>query len=591
MGDVTGRGRMRVRHAVVWSAFALLGLAAPAGAVRVTDVRVGQHDDYTRIVFDLDAPAGYRLERNEAGKSAEVLVRFDAGAQPKVVRSLSKLVEEVRLESRPEGAVAHIVLRSRDVRLVDQALSGPSRVVIDVRRGGGESAAAAKAPVVAKAAAAQPAGTSGPTPGPKQVPAKPAPPDVGSAVTTPPPAVPKPAVAATPPVPESRPIAPAPMPSAAPAPPRDTVAQIEAQADAAATRLLGEEKARPAPTTGPPTLGQPTLATPPAGVPAGAPPVVAEAPAPVGPESKIGPDSPVGPGAQAVPPPSAPKPPGAPLQMAKPPPGAIATPPGGPPPGARTVADKSSLQNWVYGGVILFALFLIVSLWRRRDRGEDVHTGALPADAFEDRASTFGDSDATIALRSSDAGQVAETVRMPVDLPVPGEPAKSSEHTLEIPLSASAGSGAYDPLERSPRPQVSLFGDEVGVVDAVEEKELDDLDLGRGAGAFGDRPDLGGFAPGLRSDDAVLRTLREVEQRLAEIEQRLAREADARERIERQVVAQTEELRVQRAAIARTQRVLRTLSRPDDLATEPVIRSPGPTGGSTGGGGPSGSTL
>jgi hypothetical protein len=35
---------------------------------------------------------------------------------------------------------------------------------------------------------------------------------------------------------------------------------------------------------------------------------------------------------------------------------------------------------------------------------------------------------------------------------------------------------------------------------------------------------------------------------------------------------------VQRAAIARTQRVLRTLSRPDDLATEPVIKSPGPSG-------------
>ncbi len=578
MGDLTVRGRVRVRHVMVWSAFTLLGLAAPAGAVRVTDVRVGQHDDYTRVVFDLDAPAGYRLERNEAGKTTEVLVRFDAGAQPKVVRSLSPLVEEVKLESRPEGAVARIVLRSRDVRLVDQVLSGPSRVVIDVRRGGGASAAPAKPPAEAKAAPAKPAA------------ARPAAASTG-APTPAPAAPPKPAVAAT--VPGSRVDAPAPTPapaaaptpSAAPAPgnappPADTVAQIEAQADAAAARLLGEEKPQPKPAPNAPSLGRPTLATPPppGAEPEGpgAPPVVAEAPRPTGPEPKLGPGGPAGPDAPVIPPP--PKPTGPPLQMAKPPPGAIATQPGGPPPGARPASDTSIYQNWIYGGVFLFALFLIVALWRRRDRTEDIHTGALPADAFEDRAATFGDSEETVALRTSGAGSVAETAQMPV----PGDFATSSERAVEIP--AGAGSAGRDPLERAGRPQASLFEDEGGGVDAVEEKEIDELDVGRGAGVFGDRPDMGGFAPGLRSDDAVLRTLRDIEGRLAEIEGRLAREADARERVERQVVAQTEELRVQRAAIARTQRVLRTLSRPDDLATEPVIRSPGP-GGSSGGGG------
>jgi hypothetical protein len=568
---------------MVWSAFALLGLAAPAEAVRVTDVRVGQHDDYTRIVFDLDAPAGYRLERNEAGKTTEVLVRFDAGAQPKVVRSLSPLVEEVKLESRPEGAVARIVLRSRDVRLVDQVLSGPSRVVIDVRRGGGESSAPAKPPADAKTAPAKPAATP---PEPKQAAARPAPTETRTA------AEPKPAAAATASVPESRvnapppASAPVPAPSAAPAPGAapggDTVAEIEAQADAAAARLLGEEKPRPKLAQDTPSLGPPTLATsPPAGAePAapGAPPVVAEAPLPTGPDARPG-DSPVGPDAPAIPAP--PKPTGPPLQMAKPPPGAIATQPGGPPPGARPASDTSAYQNWIYGGLFLFALFLIVALWRRRDRTEDVHTGALPVDAFEDRAATFGDSDETVAMRSPGAEPLAETVQMPV----PTDFAGSSDRTVEIPLPAGAGSAGRDPLALAGRPQSSLFDDEGGAADAAEEKEIDELDVGRGAGVFGDRPDVGGFAPGLRSDDAVLRTLRDIEGRLAEIEGRLAREADARERVERQVVAQTEELRVQRAAIARTQRVLRTLSRPDDLATEPVIRSPGPGGGSSGGGG------
>ena len=48
-----------------------------------------------------------------------------------------------------------------------------------------------------------------------------------------------------------------------------------------------------------------------------------------------------------------------------------------------------------------------------------------------------------------------------------------------------------------------------------------------------------------------------------------------RERVERQVVAQTEELRVQRAAIARTQRAVRNMSRSEDASpTEPALRDP-----------------
>jgi hypothetical protein len=64
----------------------------------------------------------------------------------------------------------------------------------------------------------------------------------------------------------------------------------------------------------------------------------------------------------------------------------------------------------------------------------------------------------------------------------------------------------------------------------------------------------------------------EIERRIAHLERRIEELVDARERLERQVAAQTEELRVQRAAIARTQRVLRTVApRPDDEpSSEPV---------------------
>ena len=65
----------------------------------------------------------------------------------------------------------------------------------------------------------------------------------------------------------------------------------------------------------------------------------------------------------------------------------------------------------------------------------------------------------------------------------------------------------------------------------------------------------------------------EFEQRFARLEERLEEVVDGNDRLGRQVAAQTEELRVQRAAIARTQRVLRDLSRSNDEATEPVPKT------------------
>ncbi len=68
-------------------------------------------------------------------------------------------------------------------------------------------------------------------------------------------------------------------------------------------------------------------------------------------------------------------------------------------------------------------------------------------------------------------------------------------------------------------------------------------------------------------------SLGELERRIAHLETRLEEVIDAKDRLERQVSAQTEELRVQRAAIARTQRVLRGVVRPEDEPSEPVLKS------------------
>jgi hypothetical protein len=488
----------------------LVGWASPASAVRVIDVRVGQHGEFTRIVFDLDGPARYRLERSEAGAGVpELVVHFDASAQPKVVRTLSKIVDGVRLEARPEGAVARIALRSRDVHAVEETLSSPPRIVIDLR-------AATQAEV---AAAKRPAGAPPRTPEPVA-----------------------PEAAAAPPQPAA-----APPPAAARTAPRTTAQLIEAQADAAAARLLGEQGAtKPGEAPAPPPAA---LAGPSAPAPA-APAASAEsAPAPT--ESA------------SAPPPPAPSPQPEPPREAGNPPGTLGAPPPPPPPSMSPFWSEPGA--FVTGAVLIVLALFVWFIFRRREPKEDVHAGALPADAFLDRMAAFGEGSERAAEEYPEDTQ-ERTEALPLFAA-----ASASERTVEIPASREGGGSGHEGS--------SLFGEPSGVTSGTD-KGVTAADLEHPSPALGERVASTGLAPAPHTDESIGRMLREVEQRLAQIEQRLARDADARERLERQVVAQTEELRVQRAAIARTQRVLRTLSRPEDLATEPVIKSPGPSSGS-----------
>jgi hypothetical protein len=82
----------------------------------------------------------------------------------------------------------------------------------------------------------------------------------------------------------------------------------------------------------------------------------------------------------------------------------------------------------------------------------------------------------------------------------------------------------------------------------------------------------------------------ELERRIERLEARLADSLDARERLERQLAAHTEELRVQRAAIARTQRAVRAAVRGPDAPEQPAAQRvpsqvPSPSADSQPGGG------
>ncbi|MEE8581837.1 MAG: hypothetical protein V3T33_09635 [Myxococcota bacterium] len=108
----------------------------PARAANVVGIRLGTHEDYSRVVFELDAPAGYRIERNELAPGvAELVVSLDAGTNLRGPKVGNRLIERVDIESRgPSSSIARIRLKGTGLRLKEMILANPPRIVLDILR-------------------------------------------------------------------------------------------------------------------------------------------------------------------------------------------------------------------------------------------------------------------------------------------------------------------------------------------------------------------------------------------------------------------------------------------------------------------------
>jgi hypothetical protein len=120
-----------------------------------------------------------------------------------------------------------------------------------------------------------------------------------------------------------------------------------------------------------------------------------------------------------------------------------------------------------------------------------------------------------------------------------------------------------EPAPFEPPARAVAVGEESATGESVFDVEPESL-----AAAHEEVPTLRSPAgTGLDAED-------EAERRIAHLEKRIEELAEAKDRLDRQVAAQTEELRVQRAAIARTQRVLRSIAPKgdDEPPSEPLVR-------------------
>jgi hypothetical protein len=213
----------------------------------------------------------------------------------------------------------------------------------------------------------------------------------------------------------------------------------------------------------------------------------------------------------------------------------------------EVVRRKKGVLDWlgdpyILSGLAIVMIALVVILRRRRPGAEPARVQAREQDTA---ASLFGPS--TEATESEEA-------------PLTEEP------TADI-VAEEASQGG------------EAAGEEPGSPFEFEAPgvEPEKPDIGRAQGAtlstIGAVTSTAAYEPQAPIATGGL-AMAELERRLSLLEQRLEEVIDAKDRLERQVSAQTEELRVQRAAIARTQRVLRTVVRPeDDQASEPVLKS------------------
>lgn len=461
-------------------------LAQRAEAAEIVEVRVGKHAEFTRVVFELDRAAGYRIERADPTSDVvELVISFEASSIPRRIQSSKSLITQVEVEPSGARSVARIRLVKDGLRLKEMILASPPRIVLDVLSD------RKAAPVVAKTAKPK----AKPVPTPKeesvpsfdeptfddivaQLPAEPAP----APVVEPTPAVvvvePEPVVVAVvEPEPE---VIVADEPSTSIPIEEPGMAESEILAERAASETIPEPKRTPRPMV-------------------------------------------------------------------------VKTKP--------STDQGGGWMTWAFVGlgaiVVLIGGALVV---RRMGGSKEVDfSDEGESDSADGDSMQAGSDENPFGNLSGDDPQM--TLGTPGDTPATAFGTDSGDTTI-VSL----------PDEEKESESV-VFGES-------EENSMEDMEVisrEQVNESLGGMPSAGGGIP-----EEFQQMMREMNRRVESLEGRIDELVDARDRLERQVAAQTEELRVQRAAIARTQRAVRNLARPEDgegeqEPTEPALRDPNPS--------------
>ena len=492
-------------------------LAPVAGfAATLSQVRIGTHDDHTRIVLELDEATSYRLTPpTKGGSQRQIQIQLDAESAARHVASRSPLVDAVRVAPSARGATVFVDLSQSGVGISEMILADPPRIVLDLT--------SPDAPVAARTV---PAPIATPTPDPS-----PAPERAPAPKPTPAPLV---AAAEPPPAPQTPPAAAQPAPSLSDPVPSDVAGSQAAAVDDAVQEGTAASAERELVPDG------------------GAYEDDAETQAYEDQETH----DEVAFGASASGSTTAEL-----AASASQPPVEVVVRKPTPPASAEATEAESTWVDQLLSpvgyagiGIVLLALVVLAVRRRRHDEDEDPLYSVMSADDAGDEEGAHASAMAW-DQRDDEADDVEDANTGPATSFFDDEPV-DRDGAQQLSLARSSG--------------VDVGGDTTVSAESTNE-----------AGSFFHEPDPSmplpvsdDHAPSFQPEGGVSHLAAELGDRVQELERRLEQLTEARERLERQVAAQTEELRVQRAAIARTQRVVRSMTKGEDLATEPVPRAP-----------------
>jgi hypothetical protein len=234
---------------------------------------------------------------------------------------------------------------------------------------------------------------------------------------------------------------------------------------------------------------------------------------------------------------------------------------------ARLTSDPIWIGGIAAAGLLGFAAIVVV-LRRRRALPNDLDVTAIAEEVEQT-------SDAPGRIPSGGFAMGDDSASPPREDTLAGLFNRPAAPAPVWPAPPPAAKPAPAPIPEAAAAEDSLFEDAGEMAGEPDTREGDapmnqemDLPVDRRTSPPAAR--MGGSAA--PSPD-IARMLEDFERRITTLEARLDESNEAREKLERQVAAQSEELRVQRAAIARTQRALRTMTRgEEDKATEPALR-------------------
>jgi len=462
-------------------------MAGTAEAAEIVEVRIGKHADFTRVVFELDRPAGYRIERvDPTSDVAELVISLEATSIPRRIKSYKSLIVQVEIEPSGPRSIARIRLARPGLRLKEMILSKPPRIVLDI------ISDAKAAPPVTQTAAPAP-----PEPVPVPIPKEEAVPSFDEPTFD------------------------------------EIVAQLPTESEAAAdvVETTAESTAEIA------IVDEPSTSTP--VEEPNADEIIADEPETLTEKSS----APLLAESGQVEPKPQPK------AQSRPRPMVVKSEP--------TTESGGGWMTWAFVGLGVIVLLLGgVRIARRMGGGEEV-------DFANEGESKVGDADTTLI------GQAGKD-----ENPFGSLSGDDQQMTLGKPGAGSGDSTIGSPSDEEKESESVVLG-------GSEEKSMEEMEVisrQQVNESLGGMPSAVGGIP-----EEFQQMMREMNRRVESLEGRIDELVDARDRLERQVAAQTEELRVQRAAIARTQRAVRNLARPEEgdgeqEPTEPALREPNPTG-------------